>query len=1467
MQFHIDTGNARPIKTTPRRLRVVHQQRLREYIQEQLKLGVIEPSKSPWSHNVVIVPKKGGPDRVCIDFRPVNEVTVKDAFPLPRIDDTLDRLTGSILYAAIDLKAGYNQIQLDDESKERTAFVAEGGFWQYTRMPFGLVNAPAACQRLMEMVLAGLNWEIVLIYLDDGIIFARNFAELLERIEIVLDRVITAGLKLSGKKCQFAMTSVKYLGHLVSAQGVQADPDTLSKITEIPVPTCKKHVRSFMGLASYYRRFGGKEFARQTFPLNQLTQKDTPFRWTDECQKAFEWTKEMLCSKPVIQPFPDYNRPFYLCTDASAYAIGAVLEQRDDEDRPTILHAASRLLTPAERTHGAVTREAEAIYFAFKKFDALIYGRQVTVLTDHKALTYWPEKEIFANDRTLEMWLTLLCQYDFKILHRAGVDNGNADALSRPPNVDEDENSGQLDLRQDIRDLVDRLVTEDRLDVYQQYEVGCGAMQSTLLTMSWLDDKEREGREWDRLVRHAKKVDQKGEEPKEEKKSVRWDDHIVELPMAVDETCDETQIGDEQGEGDADETLATSSEEPGAKKVNSVRKKYTWDSRGDLTPSEVLQVNNRLRRHSWGGETKPRHLPTANRVGKLMRDVETGDLYQITAEMLYPPVWVRSPAKEKVFKPRVCSVFSKPLQSPGELMRQYEQKRNNRDKAEGTGAEPILFRDDTSRVTAVVDLPDLGVPLDCEGDFWTKNAPRYTWETTPTTREEISKWKRAWQERDIQPFELATEYAERREQIVKGVELSNDCRLQTAMVHERFLQGIPQWMKRVVRDIENKPTMTIAAALNVWQIRRDPRFEEGFTMNMSKDENPVDFAYRLNAWEGGDDKFQTKWDVTSPERLYRYLAGLPEDLRVKVMEEKPQNYLEAVRSAAKWTGILGRVAGRNKTRKASEYRVVTQAGLDVAIRDEPQLGATRKIFDRTLRRTETAEELLADIEEIIEGVASTQNGCVSTGPERERLTTKAFWAAIPQWIKDAIPPDIDQTDPCEVRPALMSIERAIQDEDINAWIATMRRLQTGETVDDFVAKLRPLVEFICPHQTSCQIDEAMLRRFIAGLPDRLKETVRRAKPQTLADAVGVAKHQLPTSKAAAGNLRCFMITRGQKKLQLAATHGVEQGEGHSAAAHDVIMETSADDNHVRLDFGKGTVGDETGVRSQEPESSLDPHDYCPDCGKCDATEGATGEDMILCSGCEYWHHCNCAGISREEADKVENWYCRKCQYDQTDTEQQRVDALAAFEAGEDVHAKIESEVLIRTWEKAGLAAEQRADPDFDVIFRLRNGEVIPSAEIAEEKRSQVSTAAQYEVSKGLLYHKHFRKRPGCKTTVQLQLCIPVGRRDEAIFSMHDSKLCGGHLGLAKVFPRLNAVYYWPTMFADAKFYIASCDKCQQRKGPPIANVVPLNPIPNVGVPLTRWVVDLMGPNSQHLGEIATLWCSSTNLQNSWWQGH
>jgi len=428
-QIQLKDPNQVPIKQRYRRIPPSMFQEVREHIKMMLDCDVIRPSSSPWSSPVVLVRKSDGGLHFCVDFRQVNECTKKDAFDIPRIDETIDCLKGAKYFSCLDLKAGYWQVEIEEQHKEITAFsVGPLGFYEFNSMPFGLCNSPATFQRLMERCLHDLNLEQCLIYLDDIIVFAPTLEEHLVRLEAVFERLHRFGLKLKPSKCQFLRTEVKYLGHIVSAAGVSVDPSKVEVLQKMSAPTSVKELQRFLGFIGYHRRFI-PQFSSIARPLNDLLKgKRSSFCWEEEHQKAFETLIKHTIESPVLA-FADFQAPFILQVDASLSGLGAMLMQEQGGEKKVIAYA-SRSLSASERRYPVHKLEFLALKWAVtEKFHDYLYGSQFEVITDNNPLTYVLTSAKL--DATSHRWIAALASYNFSIRYQPGSQNVCADFLSR----------------------------------------------------------------------------------------------------------------------------------------------------------------------------------------------------------------------------------------------------------------------------------------------------------------------------------------------------------------------------------------------------------------------------------------------------------------------------------------------------------------------------------------------------------------------------------------------------------------------------------------------------------------------------------------------------------------------------------------------------------------------------------------------------------------------------------------------------------------------------------------------------------------------------------------------------------------------------------------------------------------------------------------------------------------------------
>ena len=436
IEFEISTGDGAPKRQPVRRIPFAARQEVIRQLERMQRIGVIQPSKSPWASPVVLVRKRDGSLRFCIDYRALNSVTKPDLFPLPRINDLMDQLGASRCFTTLDLAAGYWQIKVRPDSQEKTAFITHEGLFEFRVMPFGVMNAPAVFQRLMQRVLAGLKTEcgkeFVSVYLDDVIIFSETLQDHVRHLRMVFDRIRAANLKLNPKKCKFMCDEVDYLGHLVTPAGLRPNNRNLDAVKHFPVPTNLRQLRQFLGLTSHYRRFI-MNYSQLAHPLYQLTRKGALFHWTADCESAFESLRMKLITAPVLA-YPNFDNDFVLETDASKQGLGAILSQYQTDRRLHPVAYASRSVSLAEANYAITDLETLAVVWAVTHFRYHLYGHVVTIITDHAAV-----KAILGapnlSGKHARWWSRVYGSgiKKVEIVHRAGNRNQHADALSRQP--------------------------------------------------------------------------------------------------------------------------------------------------------------------------------------------------------------------------------------------------------------------------------------------------------------------------------------------------------------------------------------------------------------------------------------------------------------------------------------------------------------------------------------------------------------------------------------------------------------------------------------------------------------------------------------------------------------------------------------------------------------------------------------------------------------------------------------------------------------------------------------------------------------------------------------------------------------------------------------------------------------------------------------------------------------------------
>ena len=424
-EHRINTQDAQPVALPLRRIAWIEKDKIKQEIDKMKQQGIVEDSESPWCSPPVLVRKKDGSVRFCIDYRRLNDVTVPDKYPLPRIDDVLDALSHGHYFSVIDLKSGYWQIPMQIADAEKIAFRTCDGLYQFTVMPFGLKNAPATFQRLMDTVLSGLKWKGLLVYMDDIIIYSATPQEHLITLADTLERLANAGLKINPSKTTLVRQEVNYLGHVISAQGISPNPDKIAAIRDLKPPTSVREVRMFLGLTGYFRKFV-EAYAILAEPLYGLTKKHARFQWTEQHQAGFELLKERLCTAPVLA-YPRRDRKSIVDCDASDIAAGAVLLQVDEANNEHVIQYISCTFNDTQQRWPTVEREAYAIVWAITTFRPYLLGMHFIVRTDNSAAAAIKT----ARQPKLQRWCVTLAEYDFTVEYRAGKRHTHVDALSR----------------------------------------------------------------------------------------------------------------------------------------------------------------------------------------------------------------------------------------------------------------------------------------------------------------------------------------------------------------------------------------------------------------------------------------------------------------------------------------------------------------------------------------------------------------------------------------------------------------------------------------------------------------------------------------------------------------------------------------------------------------------------------------------------------------------------------------------------------------------------------------------------------------------------------------------------------------------------------------------------------------------------------------------------------------------------
>src|SRR5512138_3711058 len=423
LEFRIDlVPGTNPIHKRPYRMAANELAEVKRQVDDLLQKGYIRPSTSPWGAPVIFVEKKDHTQRMCVDYRALNEVTIKNKYPLPRIDDLFDQLKGATVFSKIDLRSGYHQLRIREEDIPKTAFTTRYGLYEFTVMSFGLTNAPAFFMNLMNKVFMEYLDKFVVVFIDDILIYSQSEEDHQHHLRRVLGKLREHQLYAKLSKCEFWLSEVKFLGHVISAKGVAVDPETVTAVTDWKQPKTVTQIRSFLGLAGYYRRFI-ENFSKIARPMTQLLKKEEKFVWSPQCEKAFQTLKEKLVSSPVLI-LPDTRKDFMVYCDASRQGLGCVLMQ----DGHVVAYA-SRQLRPHEGNYPTHDLELAAVVHALKIWRHYLIGNRCEIYTDHKSLKYiFTQSDLNLRQRR---WLELIKDYDVGIHYYPGKANVVADALSR----------------------------------------------------------------------------------------------------------------------------------------------------------------------------------------------------------------------------------------------------------------------------------------------------------------------------------------------------------------------------------------------------------------------------------------------------------------------------------------------------------------------------------------------------------------------------------------------------------------------------------------------------------------------------------------------------------------------------------------------------------------------------------------------------------------------------------------------------------------------------------------------------------------------------------------------------------------------------------------------------------------------------------------------------------------------------
>ena len=423
----IPTGTAFPIKQRPYRLPLCKRKLVEEEIDNMLQAGVIRPSRSAWASPIVLVPKKDGTTRFCVDYRRLNDVTEGDAYALPSIQEIFDSMDGASIFSTMDLTSGYWQIPVEKDSIPKTAFTTHRGNYEFVRMPFGLKNAPAIFQRTMNHTLYDLIGKCCFVYIDDIVVFSKTPQEHAEHLKLIFERLKQVDLKLKRKKCFFGLETLDLLGYTLNREGISPQESKVKPIKELAIPKNRTEVRSFLGMCNYYKQCI-PNYAVYSRSLQDLTSNKVDFQWNDQRQRDFDKLKDSLSSETVMA-YPQVNQPYKLYTDACEYAVGGILVQEDSEGIERPIHYLSHQLNSTQKKWATIEKEAYAIVYALQKLRPYLWGAKFEIITDHK-----PLKSLFLQEQKntkIQRWAVLIAEYGAPIKYREGRNNVRADMLSR----------------------------------------------------------------------------------------------------------------------------------------------------------------------------------------------------------------------------------------------------------------------------------------------------------------------------------------------------------------------------------------------------------------------------------------------------------------------------------------------------------------------------------------------------------------------------------------------------------------------------------------------------------------------------------------------------------------------------------------------------------------------------------------------------------------------------------------------------------------------------------------------------------------------------------------------------------------------------------------------------------------------------------------------------------------------------